>query len=78
MDDKEISEGPSDVQGGNSLAPIDKMYFGGFPNQHSYREVTNTDFDGCIDEVTINGNPVDLSQNMQAYGVTPGCPVKVG
>lgn len=65
------------MQGGNSLEPIDKMYFGGYPNRHNHKEVTNADFDGCIDDVSINGNHVDLSHNMQAYGVTPGCPVKV-
>ncbi|XP_046389625.1 laminin subunit alpha [Ischnura elegans] len=55
----------------------DNVYFGGYPGDHHFITVTNRDFDGCIDLVHIDSTPVDLSQNLEALGVTPGCPVKV-
>ena len=55
----------------------DYVYFGGYPGRHSFAQVTNVDFDGCIDHVQISGTPVDLSQNIEAFEVLPGCPVKV-
>ena len=53
------------------------MYFGGYPGDHKFTEVTNINFDGCIDDVQISGTPVDLSQNVEAFGVKAGCPGKV-
>lgn len=53
------------------------MYFGGYPDTHMYKDVTNTGFDGCIDHVQIESATVDLSKNIKATGVTPGCPPKV-
>lgn len=53
------------------------MFFGGYPIQHPYKHVTQVDFDGCIDDVQIINTPVDLSRNLKAFGVLPGCPVKV-
>ena len=50
---------------------------GGYPGQQPFRPVTNVGFEGCIDGVQIDGTPVDLSQNIEAFGVTPGCPIQV-
>lgn len=61
---------------GTTIDAYETFFFGGYPQQHSIQDVTNYDFDGCIDNVTIT-SPVDLSQNVRAYGVTPGCPAKV-
>lgn len=77
VDDKEITNHNSANVGGTTIDSVEKVYFGGYPGSHKYSDVASAHFDGCIDDVFINGNPVDLSQNMQAYGVTPGCPDKV-
>ena len=50
---------------------------GGYPGQQPFRPVTGVGFEGCIDGVQIDGTPVDLSQNVEAFGVTPGCPIQV-
>jgi hypothetical protein len=55
----------------------DHFYIGGYPEQQPFRPVTGVRFEGCIDGVQIDGTPVDLSQNIGAVGVTPGCPVQV-
>lgn len=39
--------------------------------------MTNVKFDGCIVNITITGEPVDLRNNIKSFGVTPGCPAKV-
>lgn len=49
----------------------------GFPQLHQFPDVTNIKFDGCIDNITITGEPVDLRNNIKSFGVTPGCPAKV-
>lgn len=76
IDDEDVPDSSSIVSG-NSLDAFDTFFFGGYPRFHSLKEVTNLDFDGCIDNVTIMGNPVDLTYHIKAYGVTPGCPKKV-
>lgn len=58
------------------LIPSNEMYFGGYPGSHFYPDVTNIDFDGCIDHVQIESATVDLSKNVKASGVSPGCPPK--
>lgn len=55
----------------------DHFYVGGYPDQQPFRPVTNVGFEGCIDGVQIDGTPVDLGQNVEAFGVTPGCPIQV-
>ena len=50
---------------------------GGYPGPQPFRPVTSAGFEGCIDGVQIDGTPVDLSQNVEAFGVTPGCPIQV-
>ncbi|XP_074042767.1 laminin subunit alpha [Leptinotarsa decemlineata] len=62
---------------GTSLEFIDTISFGGYPNKHNYKDVTEVRFDGCINNVTIMGEPVDLRNNIKAFDVTPGCPDKV-
>ena len=62
-----------------ALKTVDHLYFGGYPPNltHEYKTVTQRGFEGCIDEVMIGETSVDLSRNVQAYGVVPGCPIKV-
>lgn len=67
----------SSTIGDSDLSITNYMYFGGYPGDHRFEDVTNVDFDGCIDEVQISGTPVDLSQNVEAFGVVSGCPAKV-
>lgn len=61
------------------LATSDHIYFGGYPPnvKHHYHTVTNSGFEGCIDDVVILDTSVDLTHNVQAFGVMPGCPVRV-
>lgn len=59
-----------------NLKISDSMYFGGYPGKLNHTEIVNKPFDGCIDDVYISGTPVDLSRNLKAYGVRPGCPAK--
>lgn len=61
----------------NDLIVTDYIYIGGYPGEHHFPEVTNVDFDGCIDSVTISRRIVDLNENIRAYGVKSGCPNKV-
>lgn len=77
VDDEDVRDHSEPISG-SSLAPgVETIAFGGYPRRHEFPQVSNTDFDGCIDEVYIMGQPVDLSRNIEAYGVTPGCPAKV-
>lgn len=59
------------------LKLTNEMYLGGYPGHHNFPTVTNIDFDGCIDEVSFDITPVDLSIQLEAFDVTPGCPPKV-
>lgn len=61
--------------GENTQAP-EKMYFGGYPDRQYQPGITSRNFDGCIDEVHIDGTPIDLSRNIQSQDVLPGCPMK--
>ncbi|EGI60824.1 PREDICTED: laminin subunit alpha [Acromyrmex echinatior] len=60
------------------LASSDHIYFGGYPPnaKRPYDSVTNNGFEGCIDDVVILDTSVDLTRNVQAFGVMPGCPVR--
>ncbi|XP_034231739.1 laminin subunit alpha isoform X3 [Thrips palmi] len=67
-------------QSGGSIVELiasNVMYFGGYPDTHSYKDVTNTGFDGCIKDVQIESATIDLSKNVKATGVSPGCPPKL-
>lgn len=60
------------------LTSSDHIYFGGYPPnaKRPYESVTNNGFEGCIDNVLIFDTSVDLTRNVQAFGVMPGCPVR--
>lgn len=60
----------------SSYQPPDKMYFGGSSDRIFVPGIQKRNFDGCIDEVEIEGTPLDLSRNIEAYDVLPGCPIK--
>ena len=55
----------------------DTMYFGGFPGEHDFVDVTNNDFNGCIDGVILDSNTVDLSKSKETLGTARGCPIQV-
>lgn len=76
MDGQDVAQGSTQATDGD-LSVTDYMYFGGYPGQHGFTKVGNENFDGCIDDVQISGTPVDLSQNVEAFGVVAGCPAKV-
>lgn len=61
-----------------TLVSSDHIYFGGYPPnaKHPYDPVTNEGFEGCIDDVVILDTVVDLTRNIQAFGVIPGCPAR--
>lgn len=59
-----------------NLRIADNMYFGGYPGKLNHTEIVTKNFDGCIDDIYIDGTPVDLSRNLKAYNVRPGCPPK--
>lgn len=61
------------------MIPIDDFYFGHVTTDiaFNYPLVSTIGFDGCIDGVTIMTRPMDLSNNIKAFGVKPGCPTKV-
>lgn len=55
----------------------DAFYVGGHvPNDNIPDSVTSLGFDGCIDDLAILDTSIDLSRNVHALGVMPGCPVK--
>ena len=76
VDMEEVADRSGDIQG-TTIELSDYLFFGGYPQDHTFTGVTNIDFDGCIDNVIIMVTPVDLNLNHKAYGITPGCPVKV-
>lgn len=57
------------------LQRLGNLFFGGHPNitHLSHPEVISQNFEGCIDDVQINSNKVDLTNNLEAVGVKPGC-----
>jgi len=57
------------------VAP-EKMYFGGYPDKMFISGIETRNFDGCIDEVQIEGTPVDLTRNLESHDVLTGCPQK--
>lgn len=76
VDGKAIYQGATPVNTEENLKISDSLYFGGHPSHINHTEVTSKNFDGCIDQVYIAGTPVDLSRNLKAYAVRPGCPKK--
>lgn len=77
VDENEFKEQESPRDGSEENLKIsDQMYFGGRPDGVSHPEITQENFDGCIDNVFINGNTVALSRHLKAHGVRPGCATK--
>ncbi|XP_023237076.1 laminin subunit alpha-like [Centruroides sculpturatus] len=56
------------------LSTTDDIFIGGYPRNHGYSDVTNVDFEGCIDNVQIGTQLQDLNNNKEALGVVSGCP----
>ncbi|XP_034947491.1 laminin subunit alpha [Chelonus insularis] len=77
IDGKVVAKSDGDERG-KTLISLDHIYFGGYPPnlRHPYASVAKTGFEGCIDEVVILDTSVDLTRNLQAFGVMPGCPVR--
>ncbi|CAG9771124.1 unnamed protein product [Ceutorhynchus assimilis] len=75
IDSEEAIDRTTEISG-NNLELIETLSFGGYPHVHHFPDVTNVKFDGCINNITITGEPVDLRDNVKSYGATPGCPAK--
>lgn len=56
-----------------SLRNLDTMNFGG--NNNDILQVTTKGFDGCLRQITIDRQNVDLTDNIKSIGVTTGCQV---
>jgi laminin alpha 3/5 len=56
------------------LAISDYMYFGGYPGEHEFASVSKKSFEGCIEQVTIDQAPVDLTQAVETRYTVVGCP----
>lgn len=56
------------------LSVSEFMYFGGYPGNHEFLDVTNKDFEGCIKDVSIEGSPVYLSDAVETRYTVVGCP----
>lgn len=67
-------EAPPHVE--DTMPALKRMFFGGYPNKRNSSLVVEQNFDGCIDDVSISGNKVDLGQHVNAVGIKPGCPKK--
>jgi len=57
-----------------ALSVSDFVYFGGYPGKHSYSEVTNKDFEGCIEDVLVERRPLDLTEAVETRSTIVGCP----
>ncbi|XP_064094479.1 laminin subunit alpha-like isoform X2 [Macrobrachium nipponense] len=53
------------------------MYFGGYPGEHEFTDITNDDFNGCMDNVILSSVNVDLTKSTESLGTVPGCPIQV-
>ncbi|CAH0547112.1 unnamed protein product [Brassicogethes aeneus] len=74
--DGEVERDVSKQIAGSSIEAIETISFGGYPNKHNYVDVTHIKYDGCINNVTIMGQTVDLRVNIKTFDVLPGCPEK--
>ncbi|GAB6025535.1 hypothetical protein CHUAL_011266 [Chamberlinius hualienensis] len=59
------------------LEVTNRVYVGGYPQTHDFPQVTNTDFEGCIDNFQIGALSIRLTSNLEALGVVQGCPVTI-
>lgn len=77
VDNKDIyQENTASESTEENLRISEKMYFGGYPEKLNHTEIANKNFDGCIDDIYIDGTPVDLSRNLGMSNVRAGCPPK--
>lgn len=60
------------------LSTADEIYIGGYPDRHSFYEVTNTDFEGCIKELQIGTEQQNLQNLKKVLRAVPGCPSNNG
>ncbi|CAH1391978.1 unnamed protein product [Nezara viridula] len=76
LTDKDGYINTTEAPGDNTVfEPSGKLFIGGFPREHNILEVTEVDFDGCINNVQIDGTSVDLNIP-EAIGTIQGCPPK--
>lgn len=57
----------------SEIPTLDTMNFGG--NNKGIIQVSDTGFDGCIREISIDGVNIDLSESEESIGVAYGCQV---
>lgn len=57
-----------------TLGVGDYMYWGGYPGEHGYPDVSNRAFEGCLEQVAIDQAPVDLTQAVESRYTVVGCP----
>ena len=76
VDEQTVYQGVTPAGTEENLEISDTLYFGGYPDKLNHSEIVKKNFEGCIDDVSISGTPVDLSNNLRAYDVRPGCPAK--
>lgn len=56
-----------------TLTTDSNIYIGGFPGVHSYYELTKDGFDGCIKDFQIGNDLINLNNNQNSMGTSPGC-----
>lgn len=74
VDDHRLYE--STLYNSDAYRTPDKMYFGGYPDRMFLSGIQTRNFDGCIDDVQIEGTPIDLTRNIESHDVLAGCPQK--
>ncbi|XP_035223568.1 laminin subunit alpha-like, partial [Stegodyphus dumicola] len=76
VDQVEVDSGQS--PGSESvLSFTNQIFVGGYKGRHSYTEVTTSGFEGCIMDMQIGAELIDLTKNNKALGVVNGCPVMI-
>ncbi|XP_054719477.1 laminin subunit alpha-like [Uloborus diversus] len=57
-----------------TLSFTNEIYVGGNPGKHKFAEVSSVGFEGCIKDMQISAEVIDLNKNKEALGVVNGCP----
>ncbi|ALC44510.1 LanA [Drosophila busckii] len=76
VDDVLLFQEEADTAADEDMPKLQRMFFGGFPGRRNHTEIVQENFDGCIDDVSISGYKVDLTQYANGTGVAEGCPDK--
>lgn len=50
----------------------DNLYIGGYSGTHSFPDVSNEAFEGCIKDVQLGSAVRDINDNQKALNVVPG------